>query len=352
MKKKLLFINQSQFGYHIDYVQYCKYLKEYYDITYLCWDYNKEKIKERDINILYVSRRGNIVIRNFRFIQYVLKYLKHQDFSFVFIHYFRGSSFIRLLTNNKMWLHLDIRTGCVSNSIITRNIYNSILRIESLFFKSISIISVGLRNKLQIHKNACILPLGATKMNIKRLSRHIIHLLYVGTFSNRQLEVTIDGLSLFLKEEPLVDIHYTIIGDGWKNEKNELENRIKKHDLEKYIDLKGYVPFNELMQYYEKANVGVSYIPITPYYEYQPATKTFEYLMVGMPVIATQTFENAKIINQNNGVLINDNATSFANGINHIYNSLDFYDEQKIKKTVEAYEWSRIIQKMKEEILR
>lgn len=351
MKKKILFINQSQYGYHIDYVQYCKYLKEDYDITFLCWDYKKNIVNEPGVIVEYISRDGNIIIRNFRFIQNALKCLNHHEFSLVFIHYFRGSSLIRFFSKNHQLLHLDIRTGSISPKIIDRYIFNFILQFESLFFSSISIISEGLRKKLHIKENAFILPLGATKMNVLHQSKHMLHLLYVGTFTNRHLFDTIEGFYLFLKEQPQVDIHYTIVGDGWGNEKVELENRINQLGLKKHIELTGYVPYNELLSFYENANIGISYIPLTSYYEYQPATKTFEYLMTGMPVIATQTYENKQVINKYNGVLISDNPNSFAEGISQIYKNLNLYEDQKIKKSVESYEWSRIIQTMKEKIL-
>ncbi len=351
MKNKLLFVNQTQFGYHIDYLQYCKYLKQDFDITFLCWDYNLKKINESDINIHYVNRRGNIIIRNLRFIKYVLNSIKSQPFNFVFIHYFRGVSFISLLSKKKQALHLDIRTGFISPNYINRTFNNAILSIESLFFKSISIISIGLRNKLHIKESAFILPLGASQIYVEHHNKIKLHLLYVGTFTNRNLKDTIDGFYQFLKNQTHKDFYYTIVGNGWKDEKKELENKINELGLQKNINLTGYVPYNELLQYYEIANVGVSYIPITPYYEFQPATKTFEYLMAGMPVIATQTYENKEVINQTNGVLISDNPQSFANGISQIYNTMDIFDKKKIKQSVEKHEWCTIIQKMKEEIL-
>lgn len=351
MKKKLLFVNQSQFGYHIDYIQYCKYLKEDFEITYLCWDYNRKRIDEPGIKIKYVSRNGNIVTRNVKFILSILECLKQQNYDLVFIHYFRGSSIIPLLNKIQQPLHLDIRTGNVSKNVFKRNIYNAILRLESRFFKRISIISIGLRQMLGIAKKASILPLGANPIYVNRNTKYKLHLLYVGTLSGRRIEDTIEGMKLFLTDQPKADIYYTIVGDGWQNEKQNLQNRIIRLKLEKYFYLSGYVPSNELIHFYETANVGVSYIPQTPYYEYQPATKTYEYLMAGMPVIATKTFENLQVINQQNGLLIEDSPESFASGIAEIYNDKFSFKEELLRKSVENYNWNRIIQSMRETIL-
>ena len=350
-KKNILFVNQSQFGYHIDYIQYCKYLKEEFEITYICWDYNRKKIEESGIKVHYVLRNGNIINRNTRFIKSVLSLLNQQKFSLVFIHFFRGASILPFLNLQRQNMHLDIRTGCVSPNAIQRLIYNSIIRFESMFFRSHSIISIGLRNKLGINKNAYILPLGANPTYVNRQIKYKLHLLYIGTLSSRRIEDTIEGMRLFLNKQPKADIFYTIVGDGWQNEKQKLQNRTNKLGLNKHIQLTGYIPHNELMRYYRRTNVGISYIPITPYYEFQPVTKTFEYLMSGMPVIATNTYENNLVLNQNNGILIKDTPESFACGIEEIYQNIGSFNEDIIRKSVETYSWSRIIQNMKETIL-
>jgi glycosyltransferase involved in cell wall biosynthesis len=350
-KKKLLIVNQTQFGYHSGNLQYCKYLKEEFDISFVSWDYKKPEMIESEIAIHYVSRKGNILKRNIRFILFVLQLLKRQEYSFTYIQYFRGSSFIPFYYWGNQKLHLDIRTGSVSVNKLNRILFNSVLRFESFFFKSISIISTGLRKRLRINKNAYILPLGANPVYVNRQSTNKLHLLYIGTFENRRIEDTIIGIHQFLKELPMADIHYTIIGDGWHNEKESFQRLINKLNLQKHIELKGYIPYNELLKFYETANVGVSYIPITSYFEFQPPTKTFEYLMAGMPVIATQTYENMQVISENNGVLIKDTPESFAEGIRILYNNISSFNEIIIRKSVENYQWSEIIQKMKAMIL-
>lgn len=350
-KKKFLIVNFMQFGYHIGNLKYCQYLKDDFEISYICFDYKKERIIERGINIHYVSREGNIIVRNIRFIKYVYKTIKNYKFHFIYIQYFQGSSLLPLFLESKQKLHLDIRTGSVSANLFKREIYNFMLRIESFFFKSISIISVGLRNKLGISKKAYILPLGADPIFVKRKLDYKLHLLYIGILTNRHIEKTIYGTSLFLKEFPTANIYYTIVGDGWNNEKDILQNLINKLNLQSYFNLAGHVSSDKLLQFYTIANVGVSYIPMTKYFEYQPPTKTFEYLMAGIPVIATNTYENRQIINRSNGILINDKPEDFADAISQLYKSLNTFDEKIIRDSIKGNEWSHIIHEMKEVLL-
>lgn len=348
MKRKLLFVNQTQFGYHISSVRYCKYLKADFDITYLCWDYCWNKTAEEGVEIKYISRQGNIIQRNVRFIKAVLKLTKREHYHCIFINYFRGCSVIPFFYRRKHRIHLNIVTGSVSSKSMNRNIYNLLLRFESYLFNSVSVISDGLQRLLKVTRNAYILPLGANPMIVNRQSKHKISLLYIGTFNKRCIDDTVVGLGLFIMKHPDADIHYTIIGRGWKNETDQIKDTIKKNELDEYIELKGYIPYNDLKQYYEKANVGVSYIPVTPWFEYQPSTKTYEYLMAGMPVIATDTYENRKIINEQNGVIISDNPASFANCIELLYDSIDDFKESVIRESVVEYKWETIASKLNE----
>jgi len=204
-----------------------------------------------------------------------------------------------------------------------------------------------LREKLKIDRKALILPLGASKIVVERQSRHKITLMYVGTFHKRRLEDTIEGLSIFLKGNPSADIVYIIIGSGWGNDTENLKHAINKYKLRDYVELKGYILHDELISYFKLSNVGLSYIPVTPWYDFQPATKTYEYLLAGMPVIATNTYENRQVINENNGVLIDDNPESFASGLGKIYDSIDCFDENIIRNSVQDHEWENIMLKLK-----
>ena len=351
MKRKLLMVNHSQFGYHTIYVHYARYLKTDFDITFLCWDYRLKLIEEPGITIQYVSRKGNKIARNVRFIKTISSLLSTSSYHCVFIKYFFGCFVIPFIFNKKQFIHLDIRTGSVIANSFGRKLSNFILRIESRFFNSISIISTGLRTYLKVRGDAYILPVGANSIPVVRYVKNKIELLYVGTFANRNIEDTVEGLGLFLHKNFDANISYTIIGDGSVSELESIKKNIRKYSLDKYVSLMGYVPHSELVSYYEKSSVGVSYVPITPYFNYQPSTKTFEYLMAGMPVIATSTYEHRQIINDVNGIIIDDTPESFANAITQLHEGFTGYKEQKIRSSVAEYEWTKIVTGMKNSIL-
>ena len=66
-----------------------------------------------------------------------------------------------------------------------------------------------------------------------------------------------------------------------------------------------------------------------------------------MPVIDTNNYENRQVINEDNGVLIDDNPDSFASGLGKIYDSIDCFDENIIRNSVQDHEWENIMLKLK-----
>lgn len=339
--KNIIIINREQFGYHIDNYYYCYYMKGTYNIKYICFDYGKEKIEINGVDVFYISNKKNKIIRYLRFLKYCIYNLLKCN-SIVFIKYFQGSSVLKLFFPKIVFV-LDIRSASVNQSIIIRFLYDSILKIETSMFKNITVISDGLRNRLALNQvKTKKIPLGAIEISNKPKNYDHIRLLYVGTFYNRNIEETIYGFNSFIMKYGK-KIDYTIIGISPKDEQEKLKCLVKNLNLEKYINFTGYVPQYKLRHYFDKCNVGVSFIPITDYFNFQPPTKTYEYLMSGLPTIATRTEENMQIITEENGVLIDDNRNSFEEGIYRIFENKEQFDDFKIRNSVKKYNWKYIV---------
>jgi len=107
------------------------------------------------------------------------------------------------------------------------------------------------------------------------------------------------------------------------------------------VKFAGLVPYNHLSEYVTKSNIGVSFVPITKYFDVQPPSKTIEYLLSGLPVIATATKENKKIINSNNGILIDDTISDFAEALCIMEKSE--FDNQQIRESMLDHKWRNIV---------
>jgi len=344
MNKKILIISKSQFGYFTDYYKFCEYLRTEFDVYYLCFDVGLKKINMKNVKVKYVSYKGNKIIRGFRF--FLKAIITIASFrGIVLISYFEHCHLLRCFFPSKKMI-LDIRTLSINKNEKRRKRINDQIRKTAKYFSYVTTLSAGLKRLINLNSHNCfIIPLGADIIsnNNKRFEKDI-NLLYVGTFSGRNIQDTIIGLHLFLKRNSgLNSIGYDIIGYGYGNENAIFKKIVAEYQLEGIVNLHGRIPICELKSFFDKCNVGISYVPITDYYEYQPVTKTYEYILSGMACIATNTFENRKIINDINGVLCDSNPNSFAVALEELIKRFKNYDSEKIRKTAIEYTWENIV---------
>ena len=344
MNRKLVIISNVQFGYNIASYYYCKYLADKFSITYICWDYNLEKVTMPGVQVKYVRRTrgiGKIV----PFIRCILDSSTSRK-TVLFIKYFRLiSTFIRLCRPGNPCV-LDIRSGSVSRNILIRFFWNSGIKLESMLYQHITVISKSLAKRLRLEKKATILPLGADILSNDNKKFNNFHLLYIGTLHNRNIDKTLMGFIRFFNEHHTsCSVKYTIIGAGQKkgNEVQLLKDIVRQANMENVIKILGRIPHEQAKKYFESHNIGLSYVPITRYFDVQPPTKTFEYLLAGMPVIATRTTENKLVINESNGILIGDNPDDIYNGLINMHTRRLQYNSEVIRKDSIRYCWKSIV---------
>lgn len=343
-RKKILIINREQFGYHTDTYYYCKYLSSIFDITYLCFDMGRKKEKEDGTKVIYASYCGGFLSRGYRFIALIYKCIKNNDYDLIFCDYFKMISILKLIFY-KHNIILDIRTSSISVNKYHNSVINLLIRIESMLFRDITIVSDCLMDKLGLNKDKChVLPLGYERLSKERKNYSKIKLLYVGTFYSRNINETVIGLGLFKqKNDSKIDISYDIIGFGSEEEKHSIYQAIKKYDLLTEVKIYDWKSHKELEPFFDKCNLGVCYVPINSCFNCQPSTKIFEYIGSGMVCIATKTNENEKLISEDNGILCEDNPESFASAIEFYCRRFSLYDYEKITKSLSSNKWTYII---------
>lgn len=343
--KKILIISRAQFGYYVDPFKYCEYLKDQYDITYVSWDFGHPRLELAGIEVVYVPRIGNKALRYFRFLKGVHNEMNSKKYDLIFMVFFPGVSLLKIFNPTKL-INLDIRTASVLKNRV-RNFFNDLfIKLECSFFDNVSVITEGVAKNLNIKKYH-LLPLGGESFTQKDKTFENIHLIYVGTLENRDMINCVRGFHMFLEKfwnETLTkSIKFTLIGDSPGNELSEINEYIQKNNLGNIIKTEGYVLNAKLKPYMEEANIGISYVPITDYFDVQPPTKTYEYLLSGLPVIATKTFENTKVINDQNGVLIEDSSESFCDGLNLLTSRKERFNSSEIRRINQQYHWQSII---------
>jgi glycosyltransferase involved in cell wall biosynthesis len=342
MKKKLLILSASQFGYLTDILKYCEFAREEFDITVVSWDYGRQRIEMSGVTVKYVPRNSSLLTRNLKLLKTFSDEIK-RGYNVVFANYSRGISLVRLLNLRSNFM-IDVRTLCVNSKSSTRMLYDFFLRTEIRFFKHISVISEGVGHKLNL-KKFHLLPLGGERFTTAPKTFEKLSFLYVGTLNNRNIIECVKGFHEYLKTLASMESAptFTVVGNSPNHELDEIKDYVATHNLSKNIIVVGAVPYNQLNSYFENANIGVSYVPLRSYFEYQPPTKTFEYLISGLPVIATNTYENKRIVKDNAGILIDDNVEAFKDSIHKTYQKKDTFDSESLIKTYAEFTWERIV---------
>lgn len=341
-KNKVLIIDKHHFGTLTDSYKWCEYLCEEYNVTVLCFDTGLDKNHLDGVKIKYVSYNGNYVIRGIRFLLVALWNILFFEGKIMVVYFDKCEWLKRLFPLKK--IILDIRTLSVSQDLKQRKKYDLKLRKASQYFDLITAISEGVKRKLNL-PNKCIeiLPLGSDVISEGRKDYSSLKLLYVGTFVGRDLHKTIEGIAQFVKDYPEVTISYDIIGDGIKNELEDYKALSEKLDVTDIIKFHGRLPYCKLKPFFDNCNIGVSFVPMTEYFEYQPPTKTFEYILSGLYTIATATYSNRKLISMENGLLIQDTSSDFAEAISKIWMSRTKLDEAVIRASLCKYTWKNIV---------
>ncbi|MCI5129964.1 MAG: glycosyltransferase [Candidatus Electrothrix sp. EH2] len=351
MRKDIVIIASEQFGYNTATYYYCKYLCDKYHIIYIGWDHGLERINIKGVQIEYLSRKGGRALRLVNLIYTIFHYTSSKDTIIIIKYYWIISSIIRLLRYRNVIL-LDIRTASVAPNVIIRYVQDIILKFECKFFNNIGVISELLAKRLKISDRAVILPLGAEIISYNNKKNNQLKLLYVGTLYNRNINQMVNGFIKFEKKyRTVIQMRLTIIGTGSKNEEINIKKLITRAGLNKKINLLGRVPHNQLKKYFDAHNIGVAFIPMTRYYDTQPATKIFEYLLSGIAVIATATSENKKVINRLNGVLIQDTADDFFDGLKNITERISDYNSEQIRKDALIYRWNNIVKNLSDYLI-
>tara|TARA_B100001741_G_scaffold283546_1_gene258556 strand:+ start:3017 stop:4072 length:1056 start_codon:yes stop_codon:yes gene_type:complete len=341
MKKELVIVNTKQFSYHTDTYKYCKYLNKSYSISYFCIDQGKKKQDLKEVNVFYQNDSYTFFFKELKFILSSYFFIKTKSKNaIVFLVYNRFSFLLNLLLDQK--IILDIRTASVKRNKYIRYFEDLILKFNVFFFKEISIISHALAKKLKIKKYK-LLPLGSDVISNSQKDYNRLRLLYVGTLYNRNIHLVLDSIKIVYETNQNIIESFNIFGSGSKEEENLIMTKISDYGLSKTVFFHGHQPHKNIKYFFDYSNIGISFIPITSYFDFQPPTKTFEYIMSGLFCIGTATYANKEIINSTNGIVSLDDPISFSNAIIEAYNNRANMDFEIIKNSLSNYSWDSII---------
>lgn len=131
-------------------------------------------------------------------------------------------------------------------------------------------------------------PLPATRCEqVAKNKDRCINLIYSGGISEiRGAEQMVEALSLLVKEG--IKIHLFLVGAFSPPAfEIKLKKMVAGYQLQNHVTMTGRVPPSELYQYYNQADIGLALLHPIENYLKSRATKLFEYMSAGIPVVAS-----------------------------------------------------------------
>ncbi len=342
-KPRLLIIDKTQYGYVTDTYNWCLELRDRYTITVITADEGHSRVATPGVKVIYVPFSGIcFLLRGVFFITTCLMQIWKRRNQAIIVEHFRGCSILPCLCGKKNMI-MDVRTLSIDGDRNIRKRFDDKIRSDGSKFEKVTVVSPGVKDKLGLN-NTFVLPLGYTVTPSRPKDYHgKMNILYVGTLVNRNIHEMIEGLGIFHQKHPEECITIDIVGDGIGGDFSKLEDCAKKWGLDKHIRFHGFIHTSQLSPFFDKCNVGITYIPLTEYYDHQPPTKTYEYIGAGLFCIATGTHANKEIIRESNGIVIKDNPASLCAGLEQFMKKRESIDEKALRDSVSSNSWRNIV---------
>lgn len=321
-------------------------LDKYYILEYSLFS-KKDSSYEKNKSIKYTKVPFNGTnffnkILNIIFIYYTnIKEIKKTNSDLIWIEFLppglMQSLFFIYKICSKKKIYIQLYTPSVDEKKYKRLFFNTIASFNLKFFNYIGAVGRINIETFNLKKRQVVpVKVGYPDYGFQNKEFNNMKLVYLGTLSSREIWKSVKGLNFFIDANPNVKISYDIIGMGNQKDVVILNQEIIKNNLQKIVTYHGYLPFIKVKKIFQLCNIGVSYLPNTDYFQIS-STKTIEYLLNGMCVIATANKFMSDTINEESGVLCDDSPEGFSLGLKKLHNRFSMYNSEEIYKMYKQY---------------
>lgn len=235
---------------------------------------------------------------------------------------------------------------------IVADVFNIFEKIGSRFFDAVIPATEGIskrfpNSKVVILHNYPILHYVVDKVNPK-LSREGYTIIYVGGLAK------IRGISEIVQSLEYIDeklrVKLKLLGQFTES---DFEKEVRAIESFSKVDFVGLVPHEEVYSHLSTADIGLVLLHPTPRYVTSMPVKMFEYMLVGLPVIASNFPLWKEIIEGNNcGLTVNPmNPREIAAAIEYLLKRPELKEEMGKngrKAVLEKYNWESEAKKLLE----
>lgn len=173
---------------------------------------------------------------------------------------------------------------------------------------------------------------------IQKIRKHYSIIYTGGVQMGRGIQTVLDALSLLVKKIP--DVLFVVVGDGYAVQ--ELKERAKRNNVQDHVLWVGWVSHEMIYEYCRASKIGVIPHLVTDHVNTTIPNKIFDYMGLGLPVIASNAAPMQRILEQEKcGMTFQSgDYEDLAHKISEIFiSSYDFGNNGKISVR-ERYNWS------------
>jgi len=139
---------------------------------------------------------------------------------------------------------------------------------------------------------------------------------------NRGRDLIIDTMQKFSKLK--TNIKFISVGNA-EDQINLWNNKLKEMNLEKLIKIMGIIDNKKIPELLSKSDIGISILEKNEYYNRSPPQKIFEYMAMGLPIIANNLPTHTDYIKDGYNGFIIDSDEEFMEAILKLKNNKKLY---------------------------
>lgn len=232
----------------------------------------------------------------------------------------------------KDWLPLGVRS-------ITSHLVKGLEFIAGRSLDHIITVTENIKNRFPAERTTLVqnYPKLDVSFRTRETEGESDHIFYLGDITHiRGLRNVIRALEIVNRKE---EIRLYL---GGKFSPAHFEDELKKEAGYRYVDFVGWIDRADINQYTSASFAGiVTFLPVPNHIEAQP-NKLFEYMLYGLPVIASD-FELWQTITDGAGMLVDpEDPESIAAGILRLYSDQDLarsMGERGRRNVIEKFNW-------------
>lgn len=170
-----------------------------------------------------------------------------------------------------------------------------------------------------------------------------LRLIYVGSVQrDRGRDVMLEAMAM-LASGPRI-AHLTIVGAS-EEQLAYCREYVAQAGIEDSVTVCGRVPGREIPQFFARSDIGICLWEDWPWYRFNPPTKLFEYLVAGLPVLASDIRTHTEYVKDGvNGAVFEYGGAGLATAIQRLWLMRDRLPQLKAaaKESSRPYRWETI----------